>query len=202
MQLAKHGAPGDSMLQQDVDSLLTSQWSIQAVPDLSASRKHDLGLLRKWLSVSTHDLLCLLSLPREGLPWGTRAASWSKPGMHEFDNGRHNRCHEAIWLTQQVELGQLERQQTRKAGAALPKAEALLLATQQADRIYGKAFQEFTLQVQRPAHAQSIDSRLLTKDKLCFRLISNNVWVGKAKSTTQACPPFVGVVSSSTQCRL
>ena len=59
MQLAKHGVPGDSMLQQDVDSLLTSQWSIQAVPDLS-SRKHDLGLLRKWLSVSTHILLCLL----------------------------------------------------------------------------------------------------------------------------------------------
>ena len=59
MQLAKHGVPGDSMLQQDVDSILTSQWSIQAVPDLS-SRKHDLGLLRKWLSVSTHILLCLL----------------------------------------------------------------------------------------------------------------------------------------------
>ena len=58
MQLAKHGASGDSMLQQDVDSLLTSQWSIQAVPDLSF-RKHDLGLLRKWLSVSTDDLQCL-----------------------------------------------------------------------------------------------------------------------------------------------
>ena len=101
-----------------------------------------------------------------------------------------------------MELGQLERQQTRKAGAALPKAEALLLATQQADRIYGKAFQEFTLQVQRPAHAQSIDSRLLMKDNLCFRLFSKNAWDGKAKSTTQACPPFVGVVSSSTQCRL
>ena len=64
MQLAKHGVPGDSMLQQDVDSILTSQWSIQAVPDLS-SRKHDLGLLRKWLSVSTHILLCLLYLHRQ-----------------------------------------------------------------------------------------------------------------------------------------
>ena len=65
MQLATHGAPGDIMLQQDVDSLLTSQWSIQAVPDLSASRKQDLGLLRRWLSVSTHILLCLLSLHRQ-----------------------------------------------------------------------------------------------------------------------------------------
>ena len=57
MQLAKHGSSGSSMLQQDVDSLLTSHWSIQAVPGLS-SKKHDLGLLRKWLSVSTHTLLC------------------------------------------------------------------------------------------------------------------------------------------------
>lgn len=57
MQLAKHGTSADGMLQQDVDSLLTSQWSIQAVPGLS-SRKHNLGLLRKWLSVSTRNLLC------------------------------------------------------------------------------------------------------------------------------------------------
>ena len=63
-QLAKHGARGDSMLQQDVDSLLTSQWSIQAVPDLTC-KKHDLGLLRQWLSVSTHNLLCFFSLHRQ-----------------------------------------------------------------------------------------------------------------------------------------
>ena len=66
-------------------------------------------------------------------------------------------------LTQQVELGQLERQQTRKAGAALPEAEALLLATQQADRIYGKAFQEFTLQVRRPD--ASTKHRIQSSDK-------------------------------------
>ena len=94
--------------------------------------------------------------------------------MHEVGHAEHIQCHDAIWLTQQVELGQLERQQTRKAGVALPKAEALLLATQQADRIYGKAFQEFTLQVQRLAHAQSIDSRLLMEDKVCFALPPNN----------------------------
>ena len=79
--------------------------------------------------------------------------------MHKYIHAKHKQCHEAIWLTQQVELGQLERQQTRKAGAALPKAEALLLATQQADRIYGKAFQEFTLQVQWLIHAQCVLSR-------------------------------------------
>ena len=74
MHLAKHGTPGNSVLQQDVDSLLTSQWSIQAVPDLS-SRKHDLGLLRKWLSVSTHVLLCFVSLHLQEPFLGQGAAS-------------------------------------------------------------------------------------------------------------------------------
>ena len=60
-------------------------------------------------------------------------------------------------------------------GAALPKAEALLLATQQADRIDGKAFQEFTLQVQRPMHVQSLDPRNLKKDEACFTVPPNNV---------------------------
>ena len=48
----------------------------------------------------------------------------------------------------QVELARYERQQSRK-GAALPQAEALLLATQQADAIYSQAFQELALQVQQ-----------------------------------------------------
>ena len=69
-----------------------------------------------------------------------------------------------------MELGQLERQQTSKAGAALPKAEALLLATQQVDRIYSKAFQEFTLQVQMLMQAHSIDSRILITDEVCLTL--------------------------------
>ena len=46
----------DSHNTQDEDSLLRSQWSIQAVPDL-ASKKQDFQLLRKWLRVS----LCLPS---------------------------------------------------------------------------------------------------------------------------------------------
>lgn len=73
-------------------------------------------------------------------------------------------------LTRQVELDQLERQRGRKAEAALPEAEALLLATQQADRIYSQAFQEFILQVQMPPHAQSIDSRTLMTDETCSTL--------------------------------
>ena len=51
LQLAQHRPSTDSHLQQDEDALLRSQWSIQAVPDL-ASKKQDVELLRKWLSVS------------------------------------------------------------------------------------------------------------------------------------------------------
>ena len=46
----------------------------------------------------------------------------------------------------QVELARYERQQSRKVGA-LPQAEALLLAAQQAEAIYSQAFQELALQV-------------------------------------------------------
>lgn len=51
MQLAQRGSAEAAILQQDEDSLLRSQWSIQAVPGL-ASKKQDLDLLRRWLSVS------------------------------------------------------------------------------------------------------------------------------------------------------
>ena len=59
LQLAEFKPSADSHMQQDGDSLLRSQWSIQAVPDL-ASKKQDFELLRRWLSVglcrpSDHD---------------------------------------------------------------------------------------------------------------------------------------------------
>jgi hypothetical protein len=50
MQLAHKGSTEAGSLQQDEDSLLRSQWSIQAVPGL-ASKKQNLDLLRRWLSV-------------------------------------------------------------------------------------------------------------------------------------------------------
>ena len=48
----------------------------------------------------------------------------------------------------QVELARYEREQSR-TGCALPNAEALLLAAQQADAIYSRAFQELALQVRQ-----------------------------------------------------
>ena len=51
IQLAGRGSAEATSLQQDEDSLLRSKWSIQAVPGL-ASKKQDLALLRRWLSVS------------------------------------------------------------------------------------------------------------------------------------------------------
>ena len=51
IQLARRGSAEAASLQQDEDSLLRSQWSIQAMPGL-ASKKQDLDLLRRWLSVS------------------------------------------------------------------------------------------------------------------------------------------------------
>ena len=50
LQLAQLRPSADKV--QDEDSLLRSQWSIQAVPDL-ASKKQGFQLLRKWLSVSS-----------------------------------------------------------------------------------------------------------------------------------------------------
>ena len=93
-----------------------------------------------------------------------------------------------------MELGQFERQQTRKAGAALPKAEALLLATQQADRIYGKAFQEFTLQVQWLIHAQSSASEVLSRGRylLCHTCQQCLRW--HCMEHHRSMPPLAGAV--------
>ena len=52
LQLAQRSPSADNHNTQDEDSLLRSQWSIQAVPDL-ASKKQDFALLRRWLSVSS-----------------------------------------------------------------------------------------------------------------------------------------------------
>ena len=53
---------------------------------------------------------------------------------------------ETAFHVPQVELARYERQQSRQGGV-LPQAEALLLAAQQADTIYSRAFHELALQV-------------------------------------------------------
>ena len=52
LQLAECRHSAASHMQQDEDSLLRSQWSIQALPDLT-SKKQDFELLKRWLSVSS-----------------------------------------------------------------------------------------------------------------------------------------------------
>ncbi len=51
LQLAQRSPSADKHNTQDEDSLLRSQWSLQAVPGLAAKTQH-FDLLRRWLSVS------------------------------------------------------------------------------------------------------------------------------------------------------
>ena len=66
--------------------------------------------------------------------------------MSQMDRSCKPRSYELALHVPQVELARYERQQSRQGGV-LPQAEALLLAAQQADAIYGRAFQELALQV-------------------------------------------------------